>query len=440
MKSYRSFRAAFASLAVLASPLITPSAAQGDLNNPTPHNCCNCIGITVEGTTPAKANSAGGAILADPDSGDYTVEITVTVNSDSLCEEVNLTSVTVRPVGQIGGGKTFNASGKSFSEPVVISGDDFRTHGSDWEIVVDCSGTKENPDDVDDPGTDNCTKRFKLESSSCESCGGGSCSVGEPSASSGSFTARIPIPYSQGMSGGILYYHQDDIGTFLGREGLIVQNNSIITPVHDQGNPSNPLVSINLASNNSPLLEFNEDAQNNTLTITHKDALGTPIPFRTTTISLVEINGIPHLRMDSALHEGQTTRHEQSMSNPETYVMTRGTVDQNGNFVPARRETKAKDTSTPGVEIHRVTIEEYIVATGQWQTTSDIQSTWNHYLWGWEKTEEIINPVEDALTSTWSYYQPGEITGPNGWQIGLGRLKHHKRYDGHESFHTYSLH
>ncbi|HEX7261758.1 MAG TPA: hypothetical protein VF258_08085, partial [Luteolibacter sp.] len=141
--------------------------------------------------------------------------------------------------------------------------------------------------------------------------------------------------------------------------------------------------------------------------------------------------------MDSTF-EGSTTRHEQTEPSPGILVLEIGRLTGT-NFEPIRQETLVKNDSIVGKRIHRRTIKERPTSAASWHTVSDIETTEEHQVNEWVQTKEINDPSGAALTSTWSYYQPGELTGPGGSIEGLGRLKLFSRHDGYQTFHTYTL-
>jgi YD repeat-containing protein len=176
-------------------------------------------------------------------------------------------------------------------------------------------------------------------------------------------------------------------------------------------------------------------ADSNAFTITHKHTV-TDVVFRTTTVAQVD----GYLTIDSTF-DSTTFRTRQSNPVAGTSLLESGPV-VNGSFTVLRKETLTITAPQPGTEIHRESVEERPTGNAAFATVSDIQSTWNNYAWGWEMTEQIIDPGDAPhanLISTWSYYQPTEVTGPYSAFDGVGSLKSHIRYDGHEESHTYWL-
>ena len=268
--------------------------------------------------------------------------------------------------------------------------------------------------------------------SSCNASGGATC-AGD--ASQGSFTLAIPTAKSNGgMSGGTLYFFTPNM-TFPGRAGL-----TAIMP-SDFGITRDGNGLITQINTGAGVIDVADGPNPNSITIQHKDLNG--LSFRDTVISLVSDGGMPVLRMDSTF-DGDTTRYQQKETAPGTTVLEKGRVtgtafNPGTTFNPLYSETLVKNTSTPGVEIKTTTIKERASAAGTLQMTREVEETWEKQVYGWVKTKEIIHPSGAALTSTWSYYQPGESTGPGASVEGIGRLKQHSRYDGYQSFYTYAL-
>jgi hypothetical protein len=173
----------------------------------------------------------------------------------------------------------------------------------------------------------------------------------------------------------------------------------------------------------------------NAFTIIHKDLAGNE--FRTTTISFVTEGGKQRLRMDTTF-DGSTIRHEQTCPDAQTMIMEKGRVE-GIDFTVQTRETLVRTNPSAGVRIERRKMEQLADGSVDLQVVSDEEITWEKQISGWVITKEIIDPNGAALTSTWSYYQPGDITGPSGSVRGIGELKQHIRYDGYESFYTYGL-
>jgi RHS repeat-associated protein len=442
MKRFRSLPAALFACCLLSA--IQPAAAQsgdpynteGDSNttnnNPTPKNCCTCI--TLDAGKPAKGTD-----------GNYTVAISWEIAQDAPCDEVSISGAELtQGPGTVDMG---NTSGDSGTISVTITAEEARDHEGAWKLLVTCG-----PDDLESTeettgassSENGCEVEFKLPG-----CGDGNCSSdncdsnGEPDAenpgdsSSGdsSFTANIPTTQSNGgmTSGNVRFLSSDfdELGasfTFSGRAGLVANVPTGFAVTRD----STGLTSIDTGA---ATLHFADVPGQSAFTITHKDAAAAV--FRTTTLSHVEEGGIWRLRLDSEF-DNATTRYEQTRPAPGQFTIERGRV-VGGAFQSLRRETSAETTPSPGVRVRVKKIEERAVSTAGWQTVSEVRTKEENQLHGWVKTEEVIDPAGAALTSTWFYYQPGDISGPGGSTVGLGRLKQHIRHDGYESFHTYSL-
>ena len=429
MKRLRSFSAAllaccFIPITVLAQ---LPSGSNPTNNNPTPADCCTCIIIEIDGKEAnAKPGEESSGYVQEED-GSYKVEITVTLKDSDSCtaseDPPAVTSVKVKSVSPEGGEVVLGVAGGA----AIITPEMVRQYKYDWKVVVECDGKADTSLDggggssgsVSESET-GCTKNFKLSPCAGGCSSGSSCeSTGDPGSENGSFTVTIPTTAARGGLSGSLRFHAADF-SFPGRAGLypLVPSNFIVA--RDGGGL---LTSIDTGEAS---LEITDVSGQDAFTVIHKDSGGTP--FRTTTISFVEEGAVPKFRMDTAF-QGVVTRHEQTMPDEDTQILEKGSVIS-VSFHPIRREIHAVDSSTPGIRIHSDAVEERASSSGTWQRVSDVEITWESQSGGWVKTKETIDPAGAALTSTWSYYQPGEITGPGGSTEGLGRLKHHVRHDG----------
>ncbi|MFM2243092.1 MAG: hypothetical protein RLZ97_1947, partial [Verrucomicrobiota bacterium] len=413
-------------------------------NNPTPAPCCSCIGMVVHGVVEdseagikrVKPDSDGGyqaqatalLIPKPPEgttcNGEYPVTITATLRSQGIKVSVQSKSTTAP-----GGTLTFDLPA------------DVGRMGDEWEFTITCGGSASDqgsgslPEGESINATEGCSS-VTLTLGGCESCASGHCSqTGQTDTKSSSFTVNIPSTVAAGgtAEGSLDFYTPNFANP--GPGALLANVPASFAVARDaQGTITSVdtgAATLTVQQADAALLALDPNA----FTVIHKDPTGTP--FRTTTISFVEEAGVQRLRMDTAF-EGVTIRHEQTQPVPGTLVLEKGRLNA-GTFEPLWQETLVKSEAQPGVRVHRRTVRERAVATDPFVATSDIESTWEKQIRGWVRTKEIIDPSSASLTSTWTYYQPGEITGPNGAIEGLGRLKHHVRYDGYESFHTYAL-
>ncbi|MEI6674659.1 MAG: hypothetical protein WCO57_05735 [Verrucomicrobiota bacterium] len=394
------------------------SAASTQPVNTTPKDCCKCLDITINGTkVPAKAGHP--SVPAKPEgNGNYTVNIEV----KTTCAKVDVGNIWLRT-------KNGNA-GEHYKIPVTgnvgtIPGDKLlKSNTTEWEVVIQCVGQI----------TQECEVPISVGgcNSGCSSCNDSSAGgTGCPSVKNGSLTCDIPFGASNGGdTSGFLRFYTDEfnnpgiaaVGVFAPSSFTVNRNTegqltSVVGPV-------NTIVLATSGNEN----DFDPKA----FTLTHKDT-ATNTAFRVTTVAMVQDEGT-WLRIDSTF-DSSTFRYQQSKTHTnesDTYVLQSGPV-VNGSFTVMRVETRVVTIPQPGTEIHRETVQEEGV------TVSDIETTWQNYAWGWERTSETIDPANANLTSTWSYYQPGEFTGPNSSTEGYGRLHAHARHDGYQETHTYWL-
>ena len=395
------------------------SAASTQPVNTTPKDCCGCVKIMLYDTVDQKrAGRPSEPIITADQNGDYPINFEVYTS----CAEVEITSVSIRPFDP-----KMNRAGRPVKNFVkntklaeLISGKDILDAGTnDWEIVVECKGSG---------GTSasggSCTRKFTLGGCKCKPCE----ATGEPTVTSGSPACNIPLGSSNaGDTSGSLYFDSSEFSN-PGPAGLF----AFVPPSFTINSSNNVITSVVSPTTTLEVTPAPTTFDPNAFTITHKHT-GTGTAFRLTTIAMVQEDGT-WLRVDSTF-SGSTFRHQQSKTHTnesDTYTLQSGPVT-NGSFSVMRVETFVVTIPQLGTEIHRTSIQEEGV------TVSDIETTWQNYAWGWEKTSETIDPANANLTSTWSYYQPGELTGPNASTEGYGRLHAHARHDGYQETHTYWL-
>jgi len=434
-----------------AAPAQTPPEATEPGNNIENHNpdpaiCCDCIRFHVAGISDAPDRDPGR--LWPSTTGEYNATVTVTYEDlappGQVCPEVLDVKVIARLLPDRVHEEEFGGKvGKNLPPLVLpfILPADLARMGDTWEFTLSC-GMAPAPqvDPPADPVPATQDEKYGCSTiaiplGSCSSCGSaeGCDSVSlAPAAENGSFTVTIPTSRAHGgLTEGALVFRADDLGAFPGRAGLLTNLPRDFTVTRAGG-------LITMVDTGAGLIHVADTpGEQNSITLTHEFPENSVL--RTTVISLVDDNGTPKLRMDSALTGDPVTRHEQSRPGPGTFVMLKGRV-VGGTFETLRWETLVKTEPVPGTRVHRRTVDERPTPAAGWETVSDVETTWENQLRGWVMTRKVVDPAGAALVSTWSYYQPGEITGPGGSTEGLGRLKHYAGHDGSESFHTYSLH
>ncbi|MEI6675826.1 MAG: RHS repeat-associated core domain-containing protein [Verrucomicrobiota bacterium] len=399
--------------AVLLAPHIAFSAY-----NPNPDECCKCVIVEI-GQGDAKqalSQKPGNKPIqaAKEATGNYSFSnLNVSVNPD--CQNVEITSVTLHPKGRADTSCDepfmINSSG---GYSVNISGFKVRkAETAQWEIVVKCS--------LPIP----CRYPVKIGcDDSCSSCQ----ETCYPSASNGCLVCNIPVGATHaGDANGILRFFTPDLSN-PGIRGIVDLLPSSFTVNRDG---TGRITSVVSPVNTIVLTPAGTVSDTNAFTITHKHT-ATGTPFRITTFSRVMDDGVTYLRVDSSLlaENGMvlsTFRHQQSQPDPNTFILDSGFVVN--NTIPTKRtESLAISSPAPGTEIHRETVNENSV------TVSDIETRWENFAWGWEQTQEVIDPSTANLASSWTFYQPGEST-----TSGFGLLKQYLRYDGYEEVHTYQF-
>ncbi len=123
----------------------------------------------------------------------------------------------------------------------------------------------------------------------------------------------------------------------------------------------------------------------------------------------------------------------------DTFTMDQGYL--NGTtFEVLRSVDKIVSQPDPGTYVIRMKVYERAsnAASGTLPgiLVSDREVTYVKYSWSWQIVKRVIDPDGAKLTTTYEYYQSGEMTGPSSY-AGVGRLKSLKSYDGHEELHVY---
>ena len=72
--------------------------------------------------------------------------------------------------------------------------------------------------------------------------------------------------------------------------------------------------------------------------------------------------------------------------------------------------------------MYRFTTEDRDAAN-TWVVVSQRDETETKFTWGWILTKSVVDPLGQALTTTWDYYDSSEFSGPNGDVSGRGRLQ-----------------
>jgi RHS repeat-associated protein len=386
---------------------ITPQAnAQQD---PAPINldpklCSECIEIKI---TPKKPTSDPIEVGPNLD-GSYTVTVSAsnpgyggTPCNGVTVVELYVTSADRTQRENVVNGVATIPSSKATGHP-------------DWVAVAKCNNN----------GTPK-EERFKL----------GRFDPCAPEAENGSFTYTIPLGKGDaGETSGTLRFFTVDFEN----PGISALYASVPVSYVVKRDSNGRIQSVDTGAAIITVAASPTDFDPNAFTVTHPNPVDSENPYRTTTISLVNDGGAVRLRADNRI-QGTTYRHEQTRPQAGTLILESGRVDGVA-FNALRKETHIVQKPVPTTEIQRDIVEERVSTEDTYVKTSEVLITWKEFIWGWEKVEEVIDPGGAALTSTWSFYEPGDFSGPDAATDGLGRLKSHTRYDGHQEFHTYWLH
>ena len=123
----------------------------------------------------------------------------------------------------------------------------------------------------------------------------------------------------------------------------------------------------------------------------------------------------------------------------DTFTMDQGYMN-GSTFEVLRSVDKIVSQPDPGTYIIRMKVYERpsnaASNTMPSLLISDREVTYVKYSWSWQVVKRVIDPDNTKLTTTYEYFQSGEMTGPSSY-AGVGRLKSMKSYDGHEELHIY---
>ncbi len=316
-----------------------------------------------------------------------------------------------------------------------------------WKVVVGCSGPVDSQSSTT---VFDCSFPFTLGGCPCQTCKSASCVP----------TARIVSDGGDGSKGGLLCdipLGSADAGdtngslkfltsgmfatgyAFPGLSGMSISAPSSVTFVRGVNGNNAPLITVTTSTTTVEITPTPADSTNS-ITISHKHGADV---FRTTTIKYVAgAGGAPaYLRVFSD-YSGTKFGYQQSKTADRTYLLESGPTDDSGVVTPWRKESLAIAIVGGNQELHETVVEADPKATSTFLPVSDVTTTWENFPWAWEKTKEVIDPNGTPLTSTWSYYSPGENTGnPATPDVttteGYGQLKEYVRYDGYVETHNY---
>jgi RHS repeat-associated protein len=438
---------------LFASPLATTATEPitgSTLVNPNPAPCCACLTWVDSAdenaneigpqTPPTVLNLEKGAgtatvFLKYKEESDCTTALTVTfwatpAESNQAITHPN-TYTTTLEAGQNSGPVEFE-----------FTADQLRISPS-WEIHFKCDTIPASTTSSESGSEiEQCPPPHKVTlNGGCTSCM--TCEYSGDSSINPDGSIDIPTTISGGDTSGELRYTPGGLG---GSGQLSNRGPSALTantpPGFAVAKTDNQITAVTTGNTQIEVLPADATIlayDPNAFVITHT-VVGATAPFRRTTISLVDVGGIKILRTDSEF-DGTVTRHEQSQPAPGIRIHDEGRVTSQG-FQSLRREIITTTEAVPGTQIERRTVKERPGTGILWDNApvvSDVETTREKQIKGWNKIKEVIDPDGEALTSTWVYYPPGESTGPGASAKGLGRLKHYVRYDGYEEFYTYEL-
>jgi RHS repeat-associated protein len=429
--------AAIALVLAAAQPVFSQTFNDTDTatqpNNSDPKDCCECITIEIGDQSQPNSPGKNGPSIPAETNGDYKVKLKVEVTDSTDCEEVEITNIKLVPEGGVGDASTVEvtpiSNPKLYEGTVTISGSKVESSGTTkWKVVVTCSGEANGTPTTSSSATIPCESPFTL-GEGCKSCESGTC---PGDADNGCFSYDIPVGASNGgdTTGTIRFFTPDFNNP--GRSGVAAFVPSSFTVNRTAGIITSVVTPTNTIELTSAATAFDPNA----FSIVHKHTASGTV-FRTTTIGRVQDGGVTYIRADSTF-DGNTFRFQQSQPAAGTFLLESGPV-VGSTFTALRKESLTITVPLLGTEIHRETTQEIDPVTNTFVTVSDTATTWNRFAWGWEMTQQAIDPTGANLVSNWTYYQPGEHTGPNASTEGLGKVHTHTRYDGHQEVHTYWL-
>ena len=454
----------FSRLAAFALLLAAPCSATGDSEeisvpyyNPEPGPCCEYIIFRFYGQEYPEGPDKPLPAASRESNNDYTLDLSVSVEPAVRDdpENVRITSIYIYHDSLFGWAhpiKVYSCADDSppsegiveyprDTDPSVVTipaSHPALVHdpgGCEWGVIVSCSGLVDPPTGAT---IHRCIRSFTVGCCSCECA---TCeATGQPTVtnsadSGGGLTCDIPMGAADGGdTSGFVRFQTSSFGDpNSGAVAAFVP--STYTTTVEQG--GGILVE-------SPLTTARTSTSANTITITqHHKATGKKFRESAIVFSAGKLHAESKLYGPDGTSVVYTTRHEQTMQS--TGTSTTCTLDSgsysSGSFTALRRES-LKITLDPvsGKQTRRQTVSELV--GGSFETVSDVETVWTNFPWGWEKTGETIDPGQGgaSLTSTWTYYGPGDNTAqPDdpATTEGYSRLKSYARYDGYLETHHY---
>jgi RHS repeat-associated protein len=450
--------------AFLAALFLLHALAPANQLNPTPDPCCACL--TMENADEINPTERGPGCpyptLVFDDDDTASVRVKIIHNSSTTCDKPLTVTVGARSkVNEAAHPTVHNItiSPGATSVPLefIFTEIQFREH-DEWEIFFSCDQGASGS-----TSTGECSDRIPVRKKGCETgCPTGDCADTDAPSVNEDGSLNMPLaPDNGGSSAGGGDMHYRPIGTDtdaeLANPGPIALTPSIPKRYGRTRGSNGAITSISSRSGTVQVIPATALlAQDpNAFTIVHKNASNQE--YRTTTCSLINDGGIKRLRMDSYFN-GATFRYEQTKTSPNTRILEQGRMSGD-DFAPLRQTAYVRTEPSPGARVYRVTVKERPTSSAAWSVVSVTETTWQKQVYDWVMTKQVIDPDGAALTSTWTYYQPGEATGttssepeaqynsPSGGTsgaalkssfAGVARLKQAARFDGYQAFYTYN--
>jgi RHS repeat-associated protein len=393
-----------------------------DPNNPDPNPCCNCGG---------SSNPAQNEYPQSEGSGCGETE-EVGVNDDGTLN-IQLDPIPPNCNWYI---KITDNDGKELTLPV--------THGSaalPIRVEYRCTGSS----DSEPP----C--KVKCYTCSEESCGTGSCSdpgdggTGKETTAQHSVYVRIPVGFRRfGDYKTYLRLHlpENSISN-PGPSALeISSGNGYAHTINDNGTPADDsddyVSSITCQFGHASVAKTPTAVDSNAYTVSLRTS-----PSANVHRTIVFENTGSSFRVSST-YMGKTSVTDWHPKTGASNTLTMDKGYMNGStFEVLRSEDKIISQPDPSTYVIRFKVYERPsnAASGTLPSllVSDREITYVKYSWSWQVVKRVIDPDGEKLTTTYTYYQSGEMTGPNSY-AGVGRLKSMTSYDGREELHIYDEH
>ncbi|MFC7339516.1 RHS repeat-associated core domain-containing protein [Haloferula chungangensis] len=400
--------------------LLFQTLGKANENNPPIDRCCTCYTLEIlpDNKLPAGQRDLARVEALVDSTGQAKIRIKLTkagiddTQGGDACDDATYSFTITSEGKEVASGST------SESKEFEVSLD-----ALDGEYVFEgfCNNSDSGSGGSGDGGL--CDREY-IFVGSCESCGLGGADSCDATGSA-RVTVGLGVSYQGDTKASLVYYTESLTNPGVSALGLMGVDGMTVTK---DGNGHLQSVETETVKAVVSAVSSAHDAKAFKVEFMHNTGAGDGTLFRTMTVENVVTAGVTSLKVThDVLTKSTVTEYKEPT--PDKWVMTTG----NG----LRRETKLVSLDDGATRVQRITVEERKSDGIAYEVVSDKEEIYTYYPWGDELTSVVQDPDGAKLTTTWSYYELGEETGPNGTKEGYARLKQMTRYDGYEELHTY---